>query len=190
MSKQVRLRRGTTAQHATFTGAQGEVTFDTDRNCLIVHDGVTPGGVPLDVFALVMGNLIAKYPILSSYQAWFSEKLISTGSFQLGGAFQRANFFTFAYASTITIDPSVIAHGRITLAGNLTIQTTNLGGGREYRLIIYGDASVRTLAFPATWMWLGSAAPANIAANKAGILELICMGTTDDKVFARWSVQQ
>ena len=30
MPKQVRLRRGTTAQHATFTGAEAEVTFDTE----------------------------------------------------------------------------------------------------------------------------------------------------------------
>jgi hypothetical protein len=46
MSKQVRFRRGTTAQHATFTGALGEVTVDTDKNVTVVHDGVTAGGIP------------------------------------------------------------------------------------------------------------------------------------------------
>jgi hypothetical protein len=46
MSKQVRFRRGTTAQHATFTGALGEVTVDTDKNVTVVHDGSTAGGVP------------------------------------------------------------------------------------------------------------------------------------------------
>lgn len=56
MSKQVRLRRGTTAQHATFTGAQGEITFDTDKNCLVVHDGVTPGGKPLSPLGFVSGQ--------------------------------------------------------------------------------------------------------------------------------------
>ena len=30
MSKQVRFRRGTTAQHAAFTGIEGEVTVDTE----------------------------------------------------------------------------------------------------------------------------------------------------------------
>src|ERR1043166_2410923 len=50
MSKQVRLRRGTTAQHATFTGADGEVTFDTTKKVLVVHDGVTAGGKPIDGF--------------------------------------------------------------------------------------------------------------------------------------------
>jgi len=46
MSTQVRLRRGTSAQHSTFTGAQAEVTVDTDTNTLVVHDGSTVGGFP------------------------------------------------------------------------------------------------------------------------------------------------
>lgn len=41
---QVQLRRGTTAQHGSFTGAQGEVTVDTDKNALVLHDGATAGG--------------------------------------------------------------------------------------------------------------------------------------------------
>jgi hypothetical protein len=43
----IQLRRGTTAQHATFTGLVGEVTVDTDKDTLVVHDGVTAGGYPL-----------------------------------------------------------------------------------------------------------------------------------------------
>ncbi|MBI1178457.1 hypothetical protein GC207_13565 [bacterium] len=49
MPKQVRLRRGTTAQHATFAGALGEVTFDTDKKTLVCHDGATAGGFPLSL---------------------------------------------------------------------------------------------------------------------------------------------
>ena len=41
---QVQLRRGTTAQHGLFTGAQGELTVDTDKNALVLHDGTTQGG--------------------------------------------------------------------------------------------------------------------------------------------------
>jgi hypothetical protein len=50
MPKQVRLRRGTTSQHSAFTGADGEVTVDTTRRCLVIHDGVTAGGKPVDGF--------------------------------------------------------------------------------------------------------------------------------------------
>jgi hypothetical protein len=41
---QVQLRRGTTAQHGVYTGAQGELTVDTDKNALVLHDGSTVGG--------------------------------------------------------------------------------------------------------------------------------------------------
>ena len=44
MAYAVQFRRGTTAQHATFTGASGEVTVNTDTNELVVHDGTTVGG--------------------------------------------------------------------------------------------------------------------------------------------------
>ena len=43
---QLQLRRGTTAQHATFTGAVGEVTVDTDKDILVLHDGALAGGYP------------------------------------------------------------------------------------------------------------------------------------------------
>lgn len=44
---EVKLRRGTTSQHSSFTGAEGEVTVDTDLDTLRVHDGSTAGGVRL-----------------------------------------------------------------------------------------------------------------------------------------------
>jgi hypothetical protein len=47
MTKQVQLRRGTTSEHAVFTGAEGELTIDTTLDIAIVHDGVTVGGRPL-----------------------------------------------------------------------------------------------------------------------------------------------
>lgn len=44
MSVQVKYRRGTTTEHATFTGAVGEITVDTTKKTAVVHDGVTAGG--------------------------------------------------------------------------------------------------------------------------------------------------
>lgn len=46
-SSPVQQFRGTTAQHATYTGLPGELTVDTDKNVVVVHDGVTAGGVPM-----------------------------------------------------------------------------------------------------------------------------------------------
>ena len=47
MAKLLKLRRGTTSQHNTFTGAEGEVTIDTTKDTAVVHDGSTAGGTPL-----------------------------------------------------------------------------------------------------------------------------------------------
>jgi len=44
MAKLLRLRRGTSTQHTTFTGAEGEVTVDTTKDTLVVHDNATVGG--------------------------------------------------------------------------------------------------------------------------------------------------
>ena len=47
MAKRLQLRRGTTAQTNAFKGADGEVTVDTTKKTLVLHDGVTAGGKPL-----------------------------------------------------------------------------------------------------------------------------------------------
>jgi hypothetical protein len=47
MADQLQLRGGSTAQTAAFTGALREVTVDTDKKTIVVHDGSTVGGNPL-----------------------------------------------------------------------------------------------------------------------------------------------
>lgn len=47
MATILQLRRGTTGQHDAFTGAEGEVTVDTTKDTVVVHDGVTLGGFEL-----------------------------------------------------------------------------------------------------------------------------------------------
>jgi len=44
MPTQLQLRGGTTVQHNTFTGLIREVTVDTTKDTLVVHDGSTVGG--------------------------------------------------------------------------------------------------------------------------------------------------
>jgi hypothetical protein len=47
MPDQLQLRGGTTVQHSTFTGASKEVTVDTTKKTVVVHDGTTAGGIPV-----------------------------------------------------------------------------------------------------------------------------------------------
>ncbi len=46
---QVQLRRGTATQNNSFTGAIGELSFDTTANQVRVHDGSTAGGFKIGV---------------------------------------------------------------------------------------------------------------------------------------------
>ena len=46
MATQVQFRRGTTGQHSAFTGAVGEVTVDTEKRTVCIHDATQAGGFP------------------------------------------------------------------------------------------------------------------------------------------------
>lgn len=58
MAKRIQFRRGTTAQHTSFIGAPGEITVDTDKRVIVVHDGVTPGGFPSSGASSFTGNTV------------------------------------------------------------------------------------------------------------------------------------
>ena len=47
MAKRVQRRRGTTTEHNTFIGYDGETTVDTTKDTVVVHDGTAAGGFPL-----------------------------------------------------------------------------------------------------------------------------------------------
>ena len=44
---QVQFRKGTTPEHAMFTGANAEITVDTEKKTAVVHDGTDVGGFEL-----------------------------------------------------------------------------------------------------------------------------------------------
>ena len=44
MAKPLRPKRGTTAKNDAFVGLAGEITVDTDKHSIRIHDGVTAGG--------------------------------------------------------------------------------------------------------------------------------------------------
>ena len=47
MPTQLQLRRGTTSQNNSFTGAVGELSLDTDSENIRMHDGSTAGGIEI-----------------------------------------------------------------------------------------------------------------------------------------------
>jgi len=69
MSKLLQMRGGTTSQHNSFTGAVREVTVDTDKDTLVVHDGSTQGGFALPRTAAEVVALISNDSIDSQHYA-------------------------------------------------------------------------------------------------------------------------
>ena len=55
MPTQLQLRRGTTSQNNSFTGAAGELSIDTDLDQIRIHDGSAAGGVKVPATGLAFG---------------------------------------------------------------------------------------------------------------------------------------
>ena len=203
MPKQVRLRRGTTAQHATFTGADGEVTFDSTKKVLVVHDGVTAGGKPIEGFVkLDPGNTLAqqeiKGPLYISggdedHVALTVDNPVFVNEFTATGFVEAKRLAVqqeaLAYAGTLNLDFNGFGGKRIALTGNVSFTSGAFGFGRQMIVRIVCDITLRALVWPAAWKWVGAVAPVNIAANKTGLLQLWCFGTSEGDVVARWLVE-
>ncbi len=164
MGKQVRLRRGTTVQHATFTGADGEVTFDTTKKALVVHDGVSAGGKPIEGFVkLDPGDVMVEQNIASrvkisggdddsdaftvTKRSQFNDVVsIDDLLYVRRGAVQIE---AIIYAASIDLNFATFGVKRIDLTGNLTLAAINQYNNQQLLVRLLADASTRTLTFPA-----------------------------------------
>jgi hypothetical protein len=208
MPKQVRLRRGTTAQHATFTGADGEVTFDTDKKCLVVHDGVTAGGKVVTGFLVLVPNNggVVQHVMgcLSLEGESFDDPVLGipagTERYVEIGCRTRIATLTvhtqetewtaaYAVAGIVTLDLAANDVLQHTLTGNVTFTAILPRGFKRATVLVVGDTVSRNLTWPSPWRWVGSAAPTSLAANKSAILELLIFDDNDASVLAKWSVQ-
>ena len=80
MPDQLQLRGGTTTEHNSFTGAAREVTVDTTKKTLVVHDGSQAGGTPLmkeggtiDPTSLQFGTGGTQKLVISSNEVVFND---------------------------------------------------------------------------------------------------------------------
>ena len=132
MATQVQFRRGTTGQHSAFTGAVGEVTVDTEKKILCVHDAVTAGGFPLlkedgSNSSFALGSLSS---CALKFAGDIDTGIMSTGPDQIQlvtGGFAR-----------LTIDSNgnvSIPSGNLTISGNVTV-TGNVDSSNQLALIL------------------------------------------------------
>ena len=179
MSTQVQLRRGSTTEHNSFTGAAGEVTVDTTKKTLVVHDGSTAGGVPL-----------AKESALSSYLTTTAAgttyaPLASptfTGTVTIPAGASISGYLTTAsaastYLATSAIGSTVQAYNAnnavtnavqsftaaqrgsyVTLTDAATV-AIDLSLGNHYQIVLGGNRTI--------------GAPTNVVAGQSGVIRLV-----------------
>jgi hypothetical protein len=168
MSKQVQLRRGNTSDHSTFTGVVGEVTIDTTKKTVVVHDGSTAGGVPLATetalgsYALTsaLSDYVATSTIGSAVQAYDADTA-KTDTAQTFTAAQRGTITALTDGATITPDFALSNNFSVTLAGSRTVANpTNLVAGQSGSIFITQDGTgSRTLSWGSYWDFATGVAP-------------------------------
>ena len=168
MSKQVQLRRGNTSDHSAFTGVVGEVTIDTTKKTVVVHDGSTAGGVPLATetalgsYALTsaLSDYVATSTIGSAVQAYDADTA-KTDTAQTFTAAQRGTITALTDAATITPDFALSNNFSVTLAGIRTMANpTNLVAGQSGSIFITQDGTgSRTLIWNSYWDFATGVAP-------------------------------
>ena len=95
----LQLRRGTTAENASYTGSVGELTVDTTLNKVILHDGSTAGGA-------TVGNLQGNIQLGKTAAG---EIDTSSGNLTIDSA-----------GGTTTLDDNVVISGNLTVSGTTT----------------------------------------------------------------------
>ena len=121
MATQVQFRRGTTAQHNNFRGADGEVTVDTSIKTLVVHDAVTSGGFPLlrqdaSNSELVRGSISN---CALKFAGDFDTGIISPASDELALVTGGSSRLTIDSNGAATFTGNVQIDGQLSITGNV-----------------------------------------------------------------------
>jgi hypothetical protein len=159
MANQVQFRRGTTTQNNAFTGAAGEITYDTDAKTLRLHDGTTAGGGATVLTTGATQTVLNKTFSTGSYWQGNAVALAygGTGSSLTAAAgavpYSTATGMGLSLPGTSgqilvsggTGSPTWVAGSTLTV-GTATVATsaTNITGGSAGQLMIQADTNLTT----------------------------------------------
>jgi hypothetical protein len=116
MAKQVQIRRGTTTEHTTFTGANGEITIDGDKDTVVVHDGSTVGGFPLA--RQDMSNVSSNIGL---------DQLNISNEGTIGQVLQKGNNGDLTFVSFPNTDLNAVGGDASGTVGNININPNTIG---------------------------------------------------------------
>jgi len=136
MATAVQFRRGTAAEHTTFTGLEGEITVDTTNDTLRVHDGSQAGGYRLARFSevLVANNIEAHlipatantYDLGTPAKPWRS-LYVSSNTIIIGNVNLSTSDGQLLVGNNSVITGSVVG-GSVSIAGNTSLANLDVSG--------------------------------------------------------------
>jgi hypothetical protein len=159
MATQVQFRRGTTTQNNAFTGAIGEITYDTEVKTLRLHDGSTAGGG--SVVTINAGTQTLTNKTLSSNSVWQGTAVALAYGGTNANLTAVAGGVIYSGASALAISAAGTSGQVLTSAGasaptwtaqsslvvgTATVATTatNIAGGSAGQLVIQLDTNQTT----------------------------------------------
>lgn len=143
MAKALQHRRGTTAEHGSFTGLEGEFTYDTTEKRIVAHDGSTAGGIPL-----------AKKSEVDDARS-VADAAVKTSGATMTGAFVRKGAFVNNSANNANLQinggtgwgkgASIDLYGkdRTTDAGAFKVRTTDGTNTADFMVMPNGTAKIK-----------------------------------------------
>jgi hypothetical protein len=173
MATQVQFRRGTTTQNNAFTGAIGEITYDTEVKTLRLHDGSTAGGG--SVVTINAGSQTLTNKTMSTNSVWQGTAVGLAYGGTAASLTAVAGGVVYSGGSALAISAAGTSGQVLTSAGSsaptwtsqssLTVGTatnattaTNIAGGSAGQLVIQQDTNLSTfIAAGASGTFLQSA---------------------------------
>ncbi len=164
MAKILQLHRGTTAQNDAYAGAVGEVTVDTTKKTLRLHDGATAGGKEIvGKSDLATVAISGKYSDLAEKPALAT--VATSGSYsdlsntpncipKTGDAGAISKYETaLVSASAITITDG--SNKNIFVSGGVSITVSNGTAGKSWEAKVHIASSTTTVTLGSSWKWIG-----------------------------------
>tara|TARA_R100000329_G_scaffold76921_1_gene66131 strand:- start:125 stop:820 length:696 start_codon:yes stop_codon:yes gene_type:complete len=184
MATAVQFRRGTTSEHSSFTGLEGEITVDTTKDTVVVHDGSTAGGIPL-----------AKESDVSTVATAITttDESSDTTCFPLLSTDATGNLAAKTDASSLTYNASNGTLSATTFSGSLSGNATGLVGTANITTVVnstnqtasnfYGQRMIHTggavdYTFAETGSISGTDIGKSVVVVNGGTADITCNITT------------
>ncbi len=160
MANVIQFRRGTTSQHTSFTGLVGEVTVDTDKDTLVVHDGTTAGGHALLKEASI-GSTVQGYDVDTT-------KNDVANTFTAIQTFSRALRETRVAIAASNIDLSLGNYFTRTISGTTTLTVSNVASSGTVSAFVLDltNGGSATVNWPSGTKWAAGTPPTLTASGR------------------------